>query len=762
MNDQPPPIRWGMPERLPAALRQRLEAEMSELFRHLMPTAITVSSIFSGFSTDVEQRIVLGVELRTESSFQTHIVKLGAKAEIEPDYQGWTSCVLGQNFASRIFLQLAYAEPATDRAAVIYQDGYLLYGKDQPAHPLEQVARWATLDHKPAPESVERVIYQIYNELERWFYVTSDDRDPDPAATFYRARLQNALERWAPLERESAPDQSESVEEQMERRGRTDLRRDVIWILCAHEDYHCDKAPVYLDPYDYIASALAAKPAPSAPSIPATLVGRSHGDLHGRNILVGVQRGEADCPTVFDYGEMGERNVLAWDFAKLEIELKVRILPDLFNIPDARKALLELPGFPHWQADPRDEDVERTLFFYQFDARLADLTESINAEDFAQSLAPLPAQLATSSEPVNRLLRILWRVRKEAALCLGFRRGRQRKWLNELYYCLATYGLCNAKPSWNYEPAQVRCALISSGVAAARLERRTGKVRGQIAAGDCPSTPVASYRVPLGHAHRMWKAGLLHDSLSLLENAHKQFPHAIPLLQEYALVLADVAERDGGAENRTLALDLIRPLRRLCRTFRDHETLSRLGKIYRNQGDTVWTTGKHTHAEFLQAKLGDWQYYKQAQECYEEAFEFSRKVYPGINAATLARIVGDAAMAKTIAAQVIKICVDSMVDQLTDDDRIWLFATEGEAHVLVGAPAKAARLYELALASIHPLRKQMARSMYNQVCRLWWALGEAEIGAVADVFRRWENERGIALADGPFGDCNQQGHRPLF
>src|SRR5207244_3833545 len=136
--------------------------------------------------------------------------------------------------------------------------------------------------------------------------------------------------------------------------------------------------------------------------------------------------------------------------------------------------LLAATGFPHWKTEPRDEDVDRTLFFFLFETRLADLTEKIVSEPSARDSSPLPRELATADEWINRLLCFLWRVRKEAALCLGFRRGRQRLWLDELYFALAVYGLCNAKPNWDYEPPQVLSALVSAGVAAARLERRTG------------------------------------------------------------------------------------------------------------------------------------------------------------------------------------------------------------------------------------------------------------------------------------------------
>ena len=61
--------------------------------------------------------------------------------------------------------------------------------------------------------------------------------------------------------------------------------------------------------------------------IPRMLRGCAHGDLHGRNILVGIVRDQAMWPTVFDYEDMGPCNLIGWDFVKLETELKIRAYP---------------------------------------------------------------------------------------------------------------------------------------------------------------------------------------------------------------------------------------------------------------------------------------------------------------------------------------------------------------------------------------------------------------------------------------------------
>ncbi len=112
------------------------------------------------------------------------------------------------------------------------------------------------------------------------------------------------------------------------------LRRDALWLFCGRDRPDADhrSAPArYLDPVELVAWAL------DAGRLPETRVGRAHGDLHGRNILLGVRRSAAQYPAVFDYGGMGESNVLAWDFAKLETELKVRLLQRLYYVDKAAR-----------------------------------------------------------------------------------------------------------------------------------------------------------------------------------------------------------------------------------------------------------------------------------------------------------------------------------------------------------------------------------------------------------------------------------------
>ena len=75
------------------------------------------------------------------------------------------------------------------------------------------------------------------------------------------------------------------------------------------------------------------------------LRGCAHGDLHGRNILVGIVRDQAMWPTVFDYEDMGPCNLIGWDFVKLETELKIRAYVDLFGGTAAAKFIQQVQRF---------------------------------------------------------------------------------------------------------------------------------------------------------------------------------------------------------------------------------------------------------------------------------------------------------------------------------------------------------------------------------------------------------------------------------
>jgi hypothetical protein len=61
---------------------------------------------------------------------------------------------------------------------------------------------------------------------------------------------------------------------------------------------------------------------------------------------------------------------------------------------------------------------------------------------------------------------------------------------------------------------------------------------------------------------------------------------------------------------------------------------------------------------------------------------------------------------------------------LDGPDSIWVLASEGEAALLIGDVDSAVRFYCSALKKTLPHETGIIQSMYNQLCRLHWALGK--------------------------------------
>jgi hypothetical protein len=717
---------------LPEALQNKLREELDAIFRKPKPLAITVSRCFAGYAGLSADKVILGVEVRRSGGLETHIVKVGAARKVAWDYDGWRKCRRGRDIASRIMLPVQKHALGKGRLAILYQDAYTLYGPNRAeTHPewLETVAQWSVLDDKPDPQSVERALVQIYTDLARWFYYGSEER-PGDALRFYQHYLARALQNWS-------QDTVEAGQHEQARR-RWEIRQDAIWLLCTADPPDGKGNPQYLDACDYVTWALTEE------NVPPTLIGRSHGDLHARNILLAVQRGEAEYPVVIDYGAMATDNVLVWDFVRLETELKNHLLPYLFDDAHARKALTDSDAA--LPAETRALSAARMNFNFRFEKLLAQRTTLIEGRRDAESRQPPGGRIATGHSKVDRLLSIVLRIRQEAALWLGYQASRQHRWRDEYYFALACYGLAHGQKEWDYEPRQTECSLISAGVAAANVGQARSAIRDMIAEDiSRPSYP--SFRVPLALAHLRWSKGRIQEATSILKDAlaikvgRPNFRHAVPLLAEHALLLAEQKEH-------LRAEAMLRPLREGCRLFRDHETLSRVGRAFKESGDKKW---EKNPVPFSQ--LGDLparQMYRHAFAAYQEAFELTKDPFPGINAATMALLTDQSKVAQSLAHQVLSICAP-MTQGLVDEQAIWIFATEGEGSLLIGSEL-AKDFYASALELVNPGNWQMAQSMYKQLCRLWQALGP---DAVDPVIREFEKKAEVwkLMKPGPIGDC---------
>ncbi|MBM4040911.1 MAG: hypothetical protein FJ290_20620 [Planctomycetes bacterium] len=706
----------------------KLTREIRATFRGAL--FVVVYDAHWGYTCDQEHRIVLGVEVRSKDSCRSHILKIGSAQEVANDFRGWQKCMLKRNFSSRIFVSVSRKKLRRNRFAIVYQDAYTLYGPDEVAVPLEDVTRWAIMDDKPDPASVQRVIRQTYSELARWFYAGSRPHATG-ALRHYERRLSRALPKWV------------SEEERIE------LRQDLAWLLYC-QGIACP------DPYDYVCWALERK------RLPQTLVGRSHGDLHARNVLVGVQHGEAQFPAVFDYGDMDEQNVLVWDFVKLETELKVRFLERLYQDDAARRALVakfrERRQRDGWPPDRRPSPTaglrairaDRLAFALAFELLLAERTTWIGGVDEACSPSPSWSQAITVDPKVDRALAILLQIRQQAAYWLGERqpqRGSRRLWRDEYYFALTVYGLCTSK--FDYTPYETEFALVSAVIGAAQIQMARADLRAALLAKPVlPSRrpprirhPYPCYRVPLTHAHALWTAkrtrANVQRAVEILSDAVTHFPHAVPLLQEYALALAE-AGQDVKAEKA------LRGVKEFCAVFRDEETLCRIGRTHKDLGDRALE--RHPVPLGRMKDSPGYQHYKTAYGIYKEAFDIRQYYYPGINAATLAFLIGNRGDARRLAKAVLTQCGELDVSQ---EEPAWVFLSEGEASLLLGERRKAASFYDRALSLLSADQGGYAQSAYNQVCRLWWALGGRTVQPVLAVFKRCHFE----LERGPLGNC---------
>ncbi|WP_020474995.1 TRAFs-binding domain-containing protein [Zavarzinella formosa] len=733
-------------DELPDEIRDRLALELDILFKKFENDRTTLSlfvpRLFSGHTPEYHLKTVLAVEAAYEDGYHRHIVKIGSRQKVSPDFDGWQECTKKQMVASRIFSPVRKFELPDDRVAVVYRDAFTLFGPDDhessEAQPklLEEAVRWAVMDDKPDPLSAERALAHVFTDLGLWFY-RGATAAPADAWKFYHSHLVKTTNDVLALWR-NTPD-------------RRMLRRHAVWVLAAMDVPNADpfsKPARYLDPVDFVAWAMADQ---TGKRIPNTLVGRSHGDLHARNVLVGVRRGEVQYPAVFDYGDMSAKNVLAWDFAKLETELKVRLLPEILRDETACQYLVNrsrLRKGPKIQnaiglVSENARRADRMAAFLAFEELLNDLTKSILEGEDAERIRPLP-QPPTEVQKLNRLAAILLRVRREAAKWLGFEMPRRQSlWMNELYFALGVYGLINVR--WDYTLVEQEAALVSAGVALARMTSIPPLLRDSIAAGANRENSYPSYRVPLAIAYQNWTEQKYEEGCKFVEGfviekdptvsgtrirVRQEHSHAIPLIgQSLLLELED-------KELHAVEVSLER-LREEARTFGDSETLGRIGRVYKDSGDRKAEAEERKKAEtptstgrLHSMRLPSLQMYDKAYMVYSEAFEATDDEYVGINAATLALMTGRPDKATDLARKVAKICAERLEYEKTE--RYWLFATEGEAALILGGPAE--DFYEEALAELSPGQWGKADSSYRQACRLWKLLGEDRVGPVLELF----------------------------
>jgi len=708
---------------------------------------ITVCDCFQGYTQKQEDKVVLGIEVERPDRYDSHIVKLGVHRKVGNDYRGFQRCISGRPFYSRIFVNVTTNDALDDkRLAVIYENAYQFYGDKTDTHnprEFDDVVAWAIKDDEPDPRSIQRVIRQIFGDLYRWFYQAAED-NPNKALAFFERRLASKSRKLGTLF------------EWNEDETRLKLRRDLNWLVCGQDKPDSMDPPLYVDPFAYVSWALKYN------VVPQTLVGSSHGDLHGKNILVGVQRGEAEYPAILDYGEMGPNNALIWDFVKLETELKVRMIRHLLADEMGCDNLLKQPCFPnHLQryfdkgmvvptAETTRWEAKRELAFaFAFEHYLACLTNSINVTAKSSVKCGSWAAEGGRGDKLQRALEIFHCIRKEASVWLGEKqshRGGHDRWRDEYYFALAVYGMATAQ--FDYKPYETGFALVSAGVATAQLTASSLMAHETRAAERRKDAIPPTYQPLLRKAYDLWKKGNLRNlrqASKILGETADLFPFAVPVKRERALVKAVLGDNEAAQQE-------LKPLIRFCRSFLDYETLSRIGRTYKDLGDAAWVTRPVSYKELMRQDLPAQQWYATGFEYYREAFEFSRHYYPGINAAFLAHFIKESEsqnLARDLAQEIAIVCAAMELGKLPEDEPFWILCTEGEAMLIAGEAERAANFYEQALLRLSKRNVGMVQSSYNQLCRLYQVLGKGVVAPVVKVFIN----SGFDLEPGPLGDC---------
>ena len=356
-------------------------------------------------------------------------------AKLAAEMRGWLSCQRRGNDRGRIFMKLHPGVPPLGGLeaydTIVYED----------AHQVLRAAEVTTLEDavidacrwgRPPAESVEDAIAQIFYEMSDRFYRRSWSQQAGRSEAFeyWRDRIGPGLKRW--LDNAASAGQ---------------CRQDVLCLLSAKEDEFLPPCP-YIEDFER---------RDDPEEIPEMQRGCAHGDLHGRNILVGLIDGEAKWPAVFDYEDMRCDNYIGWDFVKLEFELKVRVLRHVLSGGDEEftrgvyrfeteldRETEKRNNSGSWSRGHREKDWGRKEQngVSDVDAReAAGQAEDRDAGEGATEAPPGLVGLPRGTTGLGALAGIILGIRRMARKCLETHRGRNRRWLDEYYFLLMSYGL---------------------------------------------------------------------------------------------------------------------------------------------------------------------------------------------------------------------------------------------------------------------------------------------------------------------------------
>jgi len=253
---------------------------------------IIVQDLYSSYRPRDGEFILLVERAEPQTHQGLYVVNIGDVERLTDEWNGWNCC---RPDGIRHDLVLTTLEPRFDGKrliALVYADAEQFIGVDQTLS-LEAALLESTRLGVPTAESVADVLFYLYERLGLLLYSHSyTDLPTTPTIPFTAERLDRRIR--ANLEACANP------------RGPVFDTRAVA-ISASFDAGLSDR---FLDPYRF---ALAVLNDPGD-CVPRLLRGYGHGDLHGRNVLVGRVGDRVLWPAVFDYGDMGMDNLIGWDF----------------------------------------------------------------------------------------------------------------------------------------------------------------------------------------------------------------------------------------------------------------------------------------------------------------------------------------------------------------------------------------------------------------------------------------------------------------
>ncbi|MDC0936463.1 hypothetical protein OAS39_09255 [Pirellulales bacterium] len=434
--------------------------QLDEILENTFPDSenIIVLDEFAGFRRKDQRRVLL-VEVNQRNQGGPYVVKVGPQGKLTAEVQGWNCCrPVGLRHDLVLLPLIEGFRPKSDGESewmsLIYGDAQQFIGVERTVA-FEEAFINSVRYGNPTISSIAFVLNELFERLGHLLYPTSFVEDPaDAGYTLRIPKVMQGIDAWKTNEFHRSIRTDTNV---LVNHGVTRFIDPVDyfeqWIIphFAYEKLGADGKLETVPRADGLPNGALApredgareermliQPRPED-LVPYMLRGCAHGDLHGRNILVGVVSERALWPTVFDYEDMGACNLVGWDFVKLETELKIRAFSLVMSRTETQ-----------FISQVRDFEIELNALTEQF---------------YLDGSWPLVQE---DEGPLSRLRAALLELRRMAARHLGQNRGRAKHWLEEYYFLLTAYGI-NTANYGNLERREVIASYVAAGVAAARL-----------------------------------------------------------------------------------------------------------------------------------------------------------------------------------------------------------------------------------------------------------------------------------------------------